>query len=65
MDDNYRDCPNGSYGARMGKRNYLVEGVSGTGKTAVCNELRRRGFAATGQTLARPPQRGRPQRRSR
>lgn len=42
----YRDCPNGSYGARMGRRNYLVEGVSGTGKTAVCNELRRRGFAA-------------------
>jgi hypothetical protein len=30
----------------MGRRNYLVEGVSGTGKTAVCIELRRRGFAA-------------------
>lgn len=30
----------------MGRRNYLVEGVSGTGKTAVCNELRRRGFSA-------------------
>jgi hypothetical protein len=27
-------------------RNYLVEGVSGTGKTSVCNELRRRGFRA-------------------
>jgi hypothetical protein len=30
----------------MGKRNYLVEGVSGTGKTAVCQELRRRGYMA-------------------
>ncbi|WP_285245956.1 nucleoside kinase [Pseudarthrobacter sp. efr-133-R2A-89] len=30
----------------MGRRNYLVEGGSGTGKTAVCNELRRRGFQA-------------------
>jgi len=23
----------------MGIRNYLIEGVSGTGKTSVCNEL--------------------------
>ena len=30
----------------MGKKNYLVEGVSGTGKTSVCHELRRRGYAA-------------------
>lgn len=30
----------------MGKRNYLVEGVSGTGKTSVCQELRKRGYAA-------------------
>ena len=30
----------------MGVRNYLVEGVSGTGKTAVCHELRRRGWHA-------------------
>jgi gluconate kinase len=30
----------------MGVRNYLVEGVSGTGKTAVCEELRRRGYIA-------------------
>lgn len=30
----------------MGRRNYLVEGGSGTGKTAVCNELRRRGYHA-------------------
>ena len=29
----------------MGKRNYLIEGVSGTGKTSVCHELRRRGYA--------------------
>ena len=30
----------------MGVRNYLVEGVSGTGKTAVCHELVRRGYHA-------------------
>jgi hypothetical protein len=30
----------------MGRRNYLVEGVSGTGKTSVCEELRRRGYPA-------------------
>ena len=30
----------------MGKRNYLIEGVSGTGKTSVCEELHRRGYAA-------------------
>ena len=30
----------------VGRRNYLVEGVSGTGKTSVCRELRRRGFHA-------------------
>ena len=30
----------------MGKRNYLIEGVSGAGKTAVCAELRRRGYQA-------------------
>jgi hypothetical protein len=30
----------------MGMRNYLIEGVSGTGKTSVCNELRRRGYHA-------------------
>ena len=28
----------------MGKRNYLIEGVSGTGKTAVAEELQRRGY---------------------
>jgi hypothetical protein len=27
----------------MGVRNYLIEGVSGTGKTSVCHELQRRG----------------------
>ncbi|MDP9987561.1 broad-specificity NMP kinase [Arthrobacter oryzae] len=30
----------------MGRKNYLIEGGSGTGKTAVCNELRRRGYHA-------------------
>lgn len=30
----------------MGKRNYLIEGVSGTGKSSVCQELRRRGYEA-------------------
>ncbi|WP_243885860.1 nucleoside kinase [Cellulomonas fengjieae] len=30
----------------MGRANYLVEGLSGTGKTSVCDELRRRGFQA-------------------
>jgi broad-specificity NMP kinase len=28
----------------MGVRNYLIEGVSGTGKTSVCDELQRRGY---------------------
>jgi hypothetical protein len=32
--------------AEMGVRNYLIEGVSGAGKTAVCAELRRRGYQA-------------------
>jgi hypothetical protein len=30
----------------VGVRNYLVEGVSGTGKTSVCRELARRGYHA-------------------
>lgn len=30
----------------MGVRNYLIEGVSGTGKTSVCEELLRRGYHA-------------------
>lgn len=30
----------------VGQRNYLVEGVSGTGKTSVYKELRRRGYHA-------------------
>lgn len=32
--------------ATVGVRNYLVEGVSGTGKTSVCHELSRRGYQA-------------------
>lgn len=34
------------YAPRMGVRNFLVEGVSGTGKTAVATELQRRGLHA-------------------
>ena len=30
----------------MGMRNYLIDGVSGAGKTAVCTELQRRGYQA-------------------
>jgi len=30
----------------MGRRNYLIEGVSGAGKTSVCDELQRRGYHA-------------------
>ena len=30
----------------MGKRNFLIEGVSGTGKTSVCDELIGRGYHA-------------------
>jgi len=30
----------------MGVRNYLIEGVSGTGKSSVCEELQRRGYHA-------------------
>lgn len=30
----------------MGVRNFLIEGVSGTGKTSVCRELQRRGYHA-------------------
>ncbi|HWF77602.1 MAG TPA: hypothetical protein VN694_10555 [Caulobacteraceae bacterium] len=32
--------------ALVGKRNYLIEGVSGAGKTAVATELQRRGYQA-------------------
>lgn len=30
----------------MGRTNYLIEGVSGTGKSSVCRELRKRGYQA-------------------
>ena len=30
----------------MGKRNFLIEGVSCTGKTSICKELQRRGYHA-------------------
>jgi hypothetical protein len=34
------------YHLAMGIRNYLIEGVSGTGKSSVCKELQRRGYCA-------------------
>ena len=34
------------YHPAVGVRNFLIEGVSGTGKTTVCRELQRRGFQA-------------------
>ena len=34
------------YRPAVGVRNYVIVGVSGTGKTSVCKELRRRGFHA-------------------
>lgn len=39
-------APDGRILSTVGMRNYLIEGVSGTGKTAVCRELRRRGYQA-------------------
>jgi gluconate kinase len=39
-------CQIGGYRPAVGIRNYLIEGVSGAGKTSVCKELRRRGFRA-------------------
>ena len=53
----------------MGTKNYLIEGVSGTGKTSVCHELRWRGYHSidgdtelgyqgdpwTGEPVDRPP----------
>ena len=43
----FRGTP-GLFGYRpgVGINNFLVEGVSGTGRTSVCGELRRRGFHA-------------------
>ena len=38
--------PEKKYHRAMGKRNYLIEGVSGAGKTAVCTELQRRSYQA-------------------
>ncbi|MET0692422.1 MAG: AAA family ATPase [Propionibacteriaceae bacterium] len=31
---------------QVGRRNYLIEGLSGTGKTSVCDELQSRGYQA-------------------
>lgn len=38
--------PLGLNTAMVGERNFLVEGVSGTGKTSVCRELEQRGYQA-------------------
>jgi hypothetical protein len=38
--------PTVGYRPGVGIRNYLIEGVSGTGKTSVCRELRQRGYHA-------------------
>jgi dephospho-CoA kinase len=39
----------------MGKRNFMVEGVSGSGKTSVCDALIRRGYHALhGDRVLRP-----------
>jgi predicted ATPase len=35
----------------MGVKSYLIEGVSGTGKTAVCKELQRRGYHTHAQGI--------------
>jgi thymidylate kinase len=32
--------------SQVGIKNYLIEGLSGTGKTSVCDELQRRGYDA-------------------
>ena len=34
------------YAPAMGRQNYLIEGLSGTGKTSVAEELQRRGYDA-------------------
>ncbi len=39
-------APGDSILQHMGRRNYLIEGLSGTGKTSVCDELQRRGHHA-------------------
>ncbi|MEO1537284.1 MAG: AAA family ATPase [Pseudomonadota bacterium] len=40
----------------MGRRNFVIEGVSGAGKTTVCDELVRRGYHAVhGDRELRPP----------
>lgn len=38
--------PTVGYRPVVGIRNFLIEGVSGTGKTSVCRELRQRGYHA-------------------
>ena len=35
-----------TWGAAVAKQNYLIEGLSGTGKSSVCEELLRRGYKA-------------------
>ena len=39
-------CQRADYRPEVGIRNFLIEGVSGTGKTSLCRELRQRGHHA-------------------
>lgn len=41
-----RRSRNRRYRSLVGRHNFLIEGVSCTGKTSVCNELQRRGYQA-------------------
>ena len=43
---NYGAATDGWYNDQMAKRNYLIEGSSGTGKSAVWEELQKRGYKA-------------------
>lgn len=42
------------FGRSMGIKNYLIEGVSCTGKTSVCDELQRRGYQSIHGVVAVP-----------
>ncbi|WP_216856644.1 AAA family ATPase [Acidisphaera sp. S103] len=46
MNTTYHHPRRKRYRRAMGRRNYLIGGVSGAGKTTVCTELQRRGYHA-------------------